>query len=94
MGDNLKMIMMPQLIVCAANRKDGIIVCGARHFDSIMRNQIERMGMDSKNWEQGFIDQKGNFLTREEAHKIASENNQIKRRCGGDENKLYSENLY
>jgi hypothetical protein len=45
-------------------------------------------------WDQGFIDQRLNFLTREEAYVIAKENNQIRFRCGGDEGVLYSENLY
>lgn len=44
--------------------------------------------------DEGFIDQFGNFLTREEAHVIAVKQNQIIRRCGGDESRLYSENLY
>tara|TARA_R110000765_G_scaffold67960_1_gene131423 strand:+ start:384 stop:605 length:222 start_codon:yes stop_codon:yes gene_type:complete len=43
---------------------------------------------------QGFIDQFGQFLTREEAHVIAKKNGQIVKRCGGDEKTLYSENLY
>lgn len=84
-------------VVCAANRRsDGLIVCGARHHDTLMRNMIERTGGKAE-WagsEQGFIDQFGNFLTREEAHIIATRHNQIIRRCGGDESTLYSENLY
>jgi hypothetical protein len=47
--------------------------------------------------EQGFIDQKGKFLNREEAYVIAEAAGQvigkvIPRRCGRPE--LYSENLY
>jgi hypothetical protein len=42
---------------------------------------------------QGFVDNKGNFLTRKEALLIAEKENQIIRRCGGDV-ELYSENLY
>lgn len=44
--------------------------------------------------EQGFIDQRGAFLTREEAHKVATGAGQIIRRCGGDDGRLFSENLY
>lgn len=33
-------------------------------------------------------------MTREEAHEVAKAAGQIIRRCGGDEHKLYSENLY
>ena len=93
---------MEQRIVCAAMRNSaGDIVTGARHYDGIMRQHIERLreshGHDvwSKNdIAQGFIDQRGEFLTREEAHKVAAEAGQIIRRCGGDEGKLFSENLY
>ena len=44
--------------------------------------------------EQGFIDQHGHFYTREEAWIIAVRNNQITRRGGWPEGRLYSENLY
>lgn len=85
------------LVVCAANRrKDGLIVCGARHYDPIMRAMMAATGGRDA-WissEQGFIDAKGKFLTREEAHTLAKENGQIKYRCGGDEDILFSENLY
>lgn len=34
--------VLQPIIVCAANRHaDGTIVCGARHFDMIMRRQID-----------------------------------------------------
>lgn len=85
-------------IVCAANRlrESGRIVCGARHFDAIMRAQmVASEGIDVwKRSEQGFIDQFGTFRTRKEAHTIATKNSQIRRRCGGDDGHLYSENLY
>lgn len=81
-------------VVCAANRgySNKQIVLGVRHHDSIMNNQIDH----SKHvvWEQGFIDNKGNFLTREEAYTVAFDAGQIIRRCGGDEGRLFSENLY
>ena len=87
-----------QIIVCAAIKSSsGLIVCGARHFDSFMRMQIERSGGFkrykiekpvglTKEWieaEDCFIDNQGNFLTREEAWVIAEKNGI-----------LYSENLY
>lgn len=84
---------MMRRVVCAALRnQDGMIVCGARHNDAVMRAQ-----MGSADWrkaDQGFIDQYGVFMTREEAHKVAIEAGQIIRRCGGDEKRLFSENLY
>lgn len=88
----------PARIVCAANKHPtkGTIVCGARHYDNVMRAAIKEMG-DREEWfdcEQGFIDQYGNFYTREEAYVVAKENGQIVRRCGGDNGKLFSENLY
>lgn len=47
--------------------------------------------------EQGFIDQWGIFLNRQEAWKVAKAAGQILYRCGGDDSDggtLYSENLY
>lgn len=91
---------MNKRVVCAAirNKKNGRIITGARHYDSLM---IATINYSKEDWdkprdvEQGFIDQYGNFLTREEAFIIASENNQIIRKCGSEHSgKLYSENLY
>jgi len=82
-------------VVCAANRlASGLIVCGARHHDAVMNAQIKASGENHLGETQGFIDQFGNFLTRLEAREIAERNGQIKRRCGGDAHKLFSENLY
>lgn len=82
-------------IVCAAIRNNaGDVIIGIRHFDLGMHEQIKK---SSSCWiinEQGFIDQFSNFYTREEAWKIASEADQIIRRCHGDEGKLFSENIY
>lgn len=87
---------MTRRVVCAACRHaDGAIICGARHFDRVMRMQ-----MGESDWraaEQGFIDQHGTFMSREEAWKAATEAGQILRRVGGDDangGTLYSENLY
>jgi hypothetical protein len=49
---------------------------------------------DGRATEQGFIDQFGVFMTREEAYEVAKAAGQIKYRCGGDEGRLFSENLY
>lgn len=87
-----------RLLVCAALRhKDTrLIICGARHFDGIMRAMIEKLGGVTE-WKghcyQGFIDNMGMFVSREEAWNIAKENGQIRREVSG-EGKLYSENLY
>lgn len=84
----------PRRIVCAANRnrQDGRIICGARHWDKIMWAQVPEQGWN--NWDQGFIDQFGDYLSREEAWIVAVEQNQIVKRVGGDEGQLFSENLY
>ena len=92
-------------VVCAANRHptSGRIILGARHWDGPMRaHKLDLDGVWSNDdaWhscEQGFIDQHGQFMSREEAWKVAEEAGQIFRRCGGDTRNggtLYSENLY
>lgn len=90
-----------QRIVCAANRLEGhVLLLGARHWDSWMHDSYHKLGLSSEKsfkCEQGFIDNRGNFLTRTEAWKIAEAAGQIIRRCGGDTidgGTLYSENLY
>ena len=59
-----------------------------------MRESIKTTKTLYSVWEQGFVDQRGEFLTREEAHSIALAEDQIRRRCGDDERTLFSENLY
>ena len=85
-------------MVCAANLVNGLIICGARHGDSVMLAQVDLLGdaysFYSDELVQGFIDQLGVFLTREQAWDVAIAAGQILRRCGGDEGCLYSENLY
>ncbi len=86
-------------VVCAANAYKDLLVLGARHFDMTMHKQIAQSiatcGMVKPSaWEQGFIDQHGVFMTREEAWKVAEAAGQIIRRVGGDGDRLYSENLY
>lgn len=85
----------PRRIVCAAMRKEGRIVTGARHYDKVMRSQME--AAEGLVWwrgcRQGFIDQFGDFIDREEAWKIAEEQEQI-RRDVASKGVLFSENLY
>ena len=86
------------MIVCAANRdSEGKIIVGPRHWDTTMVRTVHAMGnfnFNDKKVEQGFIDQFGVFLTREEAWIVAEAAGQIKYRVGGDNGKLFSENLY
>lgn len=86
-------------VVCAAiRRKDGgAMVCSARHFDEVMNSEIARSLYLRGEWvdaDQGFIDQFGVFMTRQEAWTVANAAGQIVRRVGGDDGCLYSENLY
>ena len=91
---------MRDLIVCAAikNRETGEIIISIRHFDKFAHQQIARHD-DFESWkraEQGFVNQRGEFLNREEALEIAKREKQIRRQVGGGENNsgLFSENLY
>jgi len=92
-------------IMCAANRytipNDGghVLLCGASHWDKAMHSQAN--AFDDYLWsairaseEQGFIDQGGEFLSREDAFAVARDAGQIIRRCGNDERRLFSENIY
>lgn len=86
-------------VVCAAVKSGGLTACSARHFDPIMRSQMLCMDNSMAIWKcasavQGFIDQYGVFMTREEAWEVADAAGQIIRRVGGDEGRLFSENLY
>ena len=88
-------------VVCAALRDNlGRIVTSPRHFDAIMVEQIQRVGRDQdafRTAKQGFVDQRGEFLTRTEAWVVAQAAGQIIRRVGGDTlngGNLFSENLY
>jgi hypothetical protein len=86
----------PRRVVCAANRHQHsrLVICGARHWDKVMRAQAAALGTGFKEWDQGFIDQFGDWMTREEAWGVAVDQNQVRRRCGGDGKRLFSENLY
>lgn len=95
-----------QVVVCAACRAtlDGktITLAGPRHFDSTMRSQMEAMDASmlesiGDRWEDGFINQFGEFLNRREAMLAALEAGQkldIEYGCRGDTEILYSEALY
>lgn len=94
----------PRRVVCAAIRAhDGALLLGIRHYSVDMRRQIAAR-VDGSKFEhrldehQGFVDQYGVFMSREEAFKVAEEQNQIlyPDACGLglDGAKLYSEGLY
>jgi hypothetical protein len=83
-----------EVIVCAAIRKDELIILGIRHFDDFMRKQISQMLEICQDWEQGFMTNKSRFVTRDEAWTIAQARDQL--RWGKDRSPgpLFSEDLY
>ena len=89
--------VIQQRVVCAAIRgSNGHIICSARHYDKLMHEQLTQCKnmLPKVEIEQGFIDQWGVFMNRKEALAVALAADQRIRRCGGDEQQLYSENLY
>lgn len=91
-------------VVCAAIRAaDGELLLGIRHYSRDMHVQL-RARRDSEKFyhrhdeDQGFVDQHGVFMTREEAYRVACDAHQLVRpdACGSglDGPKLYSEGLY
>lgn len=103
-----KLLAYPPRVVSAAMlMDDGLIVSGVRHFSPDMRAVLKRIyGGGFKlfgRWirkpyhlrvkEQGFIDARGKFLSREAAWKAAEEHAQI-RNTVSTPGTLYSENLY
>ena len=89
-----------RLVVCAANKYGNHVFLGARHFDERMIEAMEHYNvpnMRNHHGEvQGFVDQHGVFMDREEALKVAIEAGQINhyRTKTKPENKLFSEDLY
>lgn len=95
--------IVPERIVCAANRYGSYIIPAIRHADKFMHDIVESFEdvhvylTDEEDQEQGFLTNKFRFVNRQEAWKIAAEQQQIVCRVGGDSSKggtLYSENLY
>jgi len=89
--------MKPPLIVCAAMlMEDGLVVPGIRHYSPDMRTALFGLygvGYHLKVKEQGFVDNRGQFLNREDAWKVAEENGQIRYEVSRP-GTLFSENLY
>jgi hypothetical protein len=91
-------------VVCAAIRAaDGDVLLGIRHYSNDMHWQLGRR-VDGQKFkhrhdeDQGFVDQYGVFMSREEAYAVALAAGQIAhpQACGVglDGPKLYSEGLY
>ncbi len=91
-------------VVCAALRSPtGDVLLGIRHYSKDMHWQIGRR-VDGHKFhnlhdpDQGFVDQNGVYMTREEAWIVARDAGQLRypEACGNglDGPKLYSEGLY
>lgn len=87
-------------VICAAIRAEqGGLIIGIRHYDAKMADQIfyriDGHEFQHRNDEdQGFIDQFGIYMTRQEAWEVAEKAGQILYLLDGQEGTLYSENLY
>lgn len=96
--------MSQRRVVCAAIRAaDGELLLGIRHYSADMHRQID-MRIDGNKFKhrldenQGFVDQRGMFMSRHEAYEVARAGGQAidLESCGEDPVgwKLYSEGLY
>lgn len=68
------------MIVASAIRLHGHIITGKRHYHCFDKLQhVENFSRDQLRYvEQGFIDEYGNFYTRDQALTHARQNNQLK----------------
>lgn len=80
-----------------------IVICSPRHLDKIFSDVLDSftsLEVNCTRIVQGFVDNRGEFFTREEAWMVASNARQIVRRVSGDYTlttnvyRLFSENLY
>ena len=80
-------------VVCSAARYGNMVIAGVRHFDPVMGNVAG--AIDPANlfdWEQGFLDNRSEFLSRNDALVVAVAANQVVKKHGrADE--LYSEDF-
>jgi hypothetical protein len=90
-------------VVAAACKYGDILFCGARHFDSVMRTQMKHFREEKElelikrgEVKEGFIDQFGVFMDRQEAWNVAWEAGQINstRMFTGCWGTLYSEDIH
>jgi hypothetical protein len=98
--EHCKKYDLKRFVVAAACRVIGdedVMVVSARHFDTLMHRIVDHIGLRGKgvDWEQGFIDQWGVFMTREVALTVATEGGQkLDLTVGGSHHQLFSECLY
>lgn len=99
----MKALIEGRFVVCAACRYGEMIVCGARHYDTVMHGVLTQLKEDRLfafeevgKVDQGFIDQRGIFMDREEAYLVAKAAGQlnVRRQKTHNEGTLFSEDLY
>lgn len=92
-----------RVVAAAIRAADGSVLIGIRHYSRDMHAQIQHRKDGQKfvrrhDPDQGFVDQFGVYMTREEAYRVALAAGQIIRPdlCGRalDGPKLYSEGIY
>lgn len=72
---------MDKIVCSALLHENGDMILGPRHFDLVMRKQILNYKLTTISWNnatQGFINQRGEFLDREQALRVAIEADQVK----------------
>lgn len=98
MGNHIGEVV--RVVVCAAilNTKTKEILCSPRHYDSTTHCHIKK---DNSKWLkgcviEGFVDQWGVFMTREEALDVATKAGQLNTRRTKTHPlwQLFSEDLY
>ena len=62
----------PSIIVAAALKLDDKIIHGVTHYDKLMTDMLELLGLGDKFGQKGFIDQYCNFIDVEKAYFIAA----------------------
>jgi len=99
----VKTLIEGRFVVCAACRYGEMVICGARHYDLVMHSVLAQLREDrlfdfevAGKAEQGFIDQRGVFMDRREAYKVAEAAGQLNVRREKSPNciELFSEDLY
>jgi len=87
-----------RVVVCAAVKlAGGKVVCGVRHFDELMLQDLPDDAESLKGHEQGFVDNRYQFLSRAEAWHVAVEAKQVDPDSAdyrGIRGSLFSEDLY
>ena len=92
-----------RVVAAALRLTDGLIVIGVRHFCGLMIAQLEAMGISEGKHpqllghDQGFVDNKFKYLTREEAYRVALAASQFDPNdpiYSGSRGTLYSEDLW